>query len=309
MNLKQIETFIWIARLGSFAAAGQRLNTTQSAISTRIHELELDLGVQLFVRGRRAASLTAKGQELLGMAEALMDQVWEIQSSIGQTDAISGMFRIGVADLIAVTWLSQLVKDIQARYKRVKLDLRIGLAKELIEMLRAGELDIVLSPGKTWTSEFDAIRIGEAEFLWMVNADSPVPTGTLTPRELRKWPIITLSVQSYHHRLINRWFRENRASSRNYIECNSIAVIGLLTASGLGVGLLPTYYVRDQLKSGELRILDCDPPIAPIGMYAFIHTDTPHPLAIEIALMAKKSCPLSEASFVNTAQQYELVPQ
>lgn len=306
MNLKQIETFIWIARLGSFAAAGQRLNTTQSAISTRIHELELDLGVQLFVRGRRAASLTAKGQELLDMAEALMEQVWDIQSSIGQTDTIGGIVRLGVADLIAVTWLGDLVKDIRAKYKKVKLDLQIGLAMELVERLRAGELDIVLSPGKSWASEFETIELGAAEFLWMVDRKSTVPDRTLSPRELRRWPIITLSKQSYHYRLVNQWFRENRASSRNYIECNSIVVIQSLTVSGLGVGLLPTYYVKEQLESGDLRIVDCNPQIPPVGMYAFIRGDGRHPLARDIAMMAKKACPLNKSSFVATFPEPEM---
>lgn len=309
MNLKQIETFIWIARLGSFAAAGQRLNTTQSAVSTRIHELELDLGVQLFVRGRRAASLTAKGQELLGMAETLMEHVWEIQSSIGRSETLAGIVRMGVADLIAVTWLGELVKDIHAKYRRVKLDLQVGLAVELIEKLRTGELDIVLSPGKTWTSEFEAMPLGAAEFLWMVNGWSSVPDGMLSPRQLRRWPIITLSKQSYHYRLINQWFRENRASSRNYIECNSIAVIRSLTAAGLGIGLLPTYYVREQVASGEFRILKCDPQIPAVGLYAFIRGDCAHPLARKIGHMAQKVCPLNRSSFVTEFAAPQLAPQ
>ncbi len=292
MNLKQIETFIWIARLGSFAAASQRLNTTQSAISTRIQALELDLGVQLFVRGRRASSLTAKGQELLGRAEALMDQVWDIQSSIGEDDMISGIIRMGVADLIALTWLGDLVKEIHSHYRRVKLDLQIGLAMELIEKLRAGELDIVLAPGDAWISEFNAVPLGDAEFLWMVRSDFDIPHRVMTPRDLQKWPIITLSSQSYHHRLVNQWFRENKASSRNYIECNSIGVIASLTADGLGVGLIPTSFVAEQLKAGELRIITCEPQITPIGMHALIQNDCPHPLACKIATIASNVSPL-----------------
>lgn len=297
MNLKQIETFIWIARLGSFAAASERLNATQSAVSTRIHELEQTLGAQLFVRGRRAASLTAKGQEMLLMAEGLMEQVWQIQSSIGEDQSISGMIRMGVADLVALTWLGELIQEIRDRYPRVKLDLQIGLAMELVEKLRTGELDIVLSPGKIWTSEFEVVPLGSAEFLWMVSAGSDVPDDVLTPRELQDWPIITLSKQSYHYKLVNHWFRDNGVSGRNLIECNSITVIASLTAAGLGVGLVPTSVVERQLKSGALRILDCDPRIPPIGMYAFIREDFAHPLAREIALTAKRICPLEARQF------------
>jgi len=301
MNIKQIETFVWIARLGSFAAAGQRLNATQSAISARIQELEFDLGVQLFIRGRRAAKLTARGQELLGMAEILMGHVWEIQSKIGRADHLTGIIRIGVADLIAVTWLGELVKDIHSNYKRVTLDIQVGLAKDLVERLRSGELDIILSPGKIWTSEFQSSMLGCAEFVWMANKSSFVHYKKLTPIELCEMPIITLSKQSYHHKIINDWFRKDRIIHRNYIECNSIAVIKSLTQEGIGIGLLPTYYVRTEVESGDLRILDCHPQIEPIELYAFVPHDTAHPLAQLIAEIAQRICPLRQDAFIATS--------
>lgn len=306
MNLKQIETFIWIARLGSFAAASQRLNTTQSAISTRIQDLEYTLGAQLFVRGRRAASLTAKGQELLVLAESLMEQVWDIQTTIGQPETTTGIVRMGASDLIAITWLGDLIRAIHDKYKDIKLDLRIGLAKELIEMLRSGELDLVMSPGKIWTSEFETLPIGEAEFLWMASKDLDIPAGRLTPKDLRNWPIVTLSTQSYHHRLVNQWFREGRASSRHYIECNSIAVINSLTLAGVGIGLLPTLFVRDQIESGELRVLDCEPRFSPVSMYSFMPRENTHPLAMEFARMATATCTLKAETFFQEVEDLAL---
>ncbi len=53
MNLRFIETFLWVARLGSFSAAAEKLNTTQASISNRIATLEAELGVKLFVREMR----------------------------------------------------------------------------------------------------------------------------------------------------------------------------------------------------------------------------------------------------------------
>jgi hypothetical protein len=59
VNVKQLETFITIVRLGTFAAAAEHLNATQSTVSARIQELEQDLGVVLFNRTQRKAHLTA----------------------------------------------------------------------------------------------------------------------------------------------------------------------------------------------------------------------------------------------------------
>lgn len=293
MNLKQIETFLWIARLGGFAAAAERLNATQSAVSARIQELEQTLGVKLFERGRRAAHLTAKGQELVAMAEVLMEQVRHIETSIGQSDSVTGILRLGVADLIAMTWLSDFVREMSRRYPMLKLDLRIGLAMELIERLRAGDLDLVLAPGELWLAEFEAVPLGASEFLWMVHRDWPVPDKQLTPKDLQGWPIITLSQDSYHHRIINQWFRDNNASGRNFIECNSIGAIVQLTLGGLGVGLVPRACVEDRLARGDLRIIRCDPPMEQVKLFALTRGDGSHPAAQRIAHIAREISPFA----------------
>jgi DNA-binding transcriptional LysR family regulator len=291
MNLKQIETFLWIARLGSFAAASERLNTTQSAVSARIQELELALGVKLFERGRRAAQLTAKGQELVVLAEGLVEQVRRIESAIGQTEALSGLLRVGVADLIALTWLSHLVAAVRKRYPMIALDLRIGLAIDLIARLRAGELDLVLAPGALWLSEFEAIPLGSAEYFWMVHRDWPPFSEPMRPRDLQSLPIIALSPQSYHYRIVNQWFRDNGANPRNVIECNSISVIISLTLSGLGVGLVPRVCVEDALSQGLMRVIHCQPAVERVELYALMRSDQSHPMGRRIADLAQQITP------------------
>ncbi len=72
MEIKQLEAFYWIARLGSFAAAARKLHTTQPAISMRIRQLESDLGTQLFDTSRRTAQLTPKGRDLVDHAASML---------------------------------------------------------------------------------------------------------------------------------------------------------------------------------------------------------------------------------------------
>src|SRR3546814_13734497 len=66
-----LETLLWIARLGTFAAAAERLNTTQPAISARVRELENHLGTVLFRREGRTMTLTPAGRELVRESEPL----------------------------------------------------------------------------------------------------------------------------------------------------------------------------------------------------------------------------------------------
>ena len=81
MNIRQIETFFWAARLGSFVQAAQRLNATQSAISMRIQEVESDLRVKLFDRSQRRAILTPEGAMLLPYAEEVLAAVERLREA------------------------------------------------------------------------------------------------------------------------------------------------------------------------------------------------------------------------------------
>jgi DNA-binding MarR family transcriptional regulator len=113
MNFRQLESFLTIAELGSFAAAADRLCVTQSTISARIQELEQILGVELFDRSQRTARLTLKGRELIGYAEQIVDLASEIRRRVGSKDALAGVVRVGVAELVAISWLPNLVNAVR----------------------------------------------------------------------------------------------------------------------------------------------------------------------------------------------------
>ena len=72
MQIKQIETFYWAARLGSFVKAARHMNATTSSVSMRIQELEVRLGVVLFDRAHKKSQLTSHGLHLLPLAEQLL---------------------------------------------------------------------------------------------------------------------------------------------------------------------------------------------------------------------------------------------
>jgi DNA-binding transcriptional LysR family regulator len=286
MNIKQIETFRWIVRLGSFAAAAERLNSTQSAVSIRIHELEESLGVKLFDRSHRAAKLTPKGQELLALADRLMGIVWEIRSCVGDPEALSGVVRVGVADLIAVTWLGDLVMAVREQFPRVIVDLEIGLTHDLVEKLRRGELDLVLVPGDVTRSEFVAESLGAVNFVWAASPKLGIPDKVLTPQDLQEWPVITLSKHSYHYQTIENWFRKSQAICRRVVVCNSISVMMALTRDGLGVGFIPVSCFDDEGTTDKLRVIQCRPPIPPVEFFAMCPIDRQSNLARTISRLA-----------------------
>jgi DNA-binding transcriptional LysR family regulator len=73
MNVRFLEAFVWVSKLGSFKAAADKLFTTQAGISSRIATLEQQFGVRLFERDHRAVTLTYQGSELLPYAERMIE--------------------------------------------------------------------------------------------------------------------------------------------------------------------------------------------------------------------------------------------
>ena len=73
MRIRNLDTFYWIATLGSFRAAAEQLHLTQPAVTARIQMLEQDLGAEVFLKDTRKADLTAAGRTLLPYAEKLIE--------------------------------------------------------------------------------------------------------------------------------------------------------------------------------------------------------------------------------------------
>src|SRR6185295_594205 len=113
LNLRFLETFVWVARLRSFSLAAEKLCTTQAAVSNRISTLERDLGVRLFERDLRNVSLTPHGLRALPQAEAIVRMVGEFERAIGDTNSLRGTVMIGAIDSIFYAWLPRLIERVK----------------------------------------------------------------------------------------------------------------------------------------------------------------------------------------------------
>src|SRR5262245_10055306 len=138
MNFRQFEALYWIGRLGSFQAAARHLNTSQPAISARIREMELELGVTLFDRSERKVKPTAKGRELLPYATQLMTIASEIRECVGSREALSGRVRFGVTGISALTWMRGLLNRMALDYPGIAVELTVDSSEMLWAQIEGG---------------------------------------------------------------------------------------------------------------------------------------------------------------------------
>jgi DNA-binding transcriptional LysR family regulator len=288
MNLRRIETFYWAAKLGSFSAAAARLNATQSTVSMRIQDLEREFGFTLFERGRRGARVTFKGREVMRYAEDMLRLSAEMRERLAGNETMPGVLRIGVVEMISVTWLPRLVKAIHENYPRIALELAEALTQDLIADLDHGNLDLILAAGRVPDHNVGQVSLGTVEFAWMASPSLGLPKRSLRPSDLQQWPVIALSRESYHHRSIEEWFRSGGAHCRRIDTCKSLGVAAALAGAGLGVTLLPPRCYGNDIRADRLRVIPVTPRFRPVEFTATYSTATIQPVARRIAELASE---------------------
>lgn len=285
MTLKQLTTFFWVCRLGGFAAAAARLNSTQSTVSMRIQELEASLGVLLIDRSPRSVRPTPKGTELLADVERLLTLAAEIEKRVADPQILSGTVRLGVSELVAVTWLSDLIAETGRRYPKVVFEPVVDLSQAQLRKVLGGELDIALIPGPA--SGLTNVPLGTVDFAWMASPKLGLGGRPLSAADLSAFPMLGLPQQSKLHGFVRQWFEASGVAVPPSRFCNSTNVVAVLTAAGLGTSYLPGGSLTDKLVAdGSLEILETSPPFPPFGYYAVFDARSPLPLAPVIADLA-----------------------
>lgn len=291
MNFKQIDSFLWTARLGSFSAAARRLNTTQPAISMRIGELERSLGVTLFDRSARALQLTPDGREFADYARRIADLAMEAETRLGDRTQLTGRLKLGVTESVALTWLSTLVVRLNEEFPAMLIDLDVNLTNVIWRKLRGGELDLAILPGPAIGADLATTYLGAILYTWMASPKMGLggPGRRLGPNDLDSVPVITLSEESNLHDIINAWFGKSSAAPRRINVCNSLGVVAELTTAGLGISMLPPSIFDGEITSGRLYELRTGPRIKPLEFWAVQSRRRQTPVTETIARFASEA--------------------
>ena len=268
MNLRFLETFVWVARLKSFRLTAEKLFSTQASISSRIAALEDELGTRLFLRDSKGVSLTPEGQKVLEYAEQMIDTMQAMKQSISDASSIQGRIRVGAMDTVIHTWLSSFVARIMECYPAVEIELTADTSRNLCEQLQKGYLDIIFQTDVMRGDSVRNLELARYPVQWIV------PTGSLYHRpfasidELARERIITFSKNSRPHQdILNLLHAGNVLSPR--ISCvNSVAAMTRLIRDGFGIGALPESLVSKELELGMLSILTDVPQPPPLDIVA-----------------------------------------
>jgi DNA-binding transcriptional LysR family regulator len=290
MTFKQLEALYWIGQLGSFALAANKLHTSQSAVSKRVHELEMVFDTELFDRTQRSARLTDKGEEMFMLAKALLEQRDAAIEQFSRVEVIERRVRIGITELTAMTWFPRWVALINDHYPKVSLEPDVDSSVNLREKVLADELDLIVVPDAFADTRIPSKPVGQVESAWMCKpgfmpADAPVRL-----HELAAHRLLIQGSKSGTGLLYDTWMKELGIQPANAIVVhNLVALIGL-TLSGLGVSYLPKRAVSQMIDAGTLTALDVAPALPSVTYVAMYKGEHRSALLASIIMLAQACC-------------------
>jgi LysR family nitrogen assimilation transcriptional regulator len=142
MDLRQLDTFVRVAELGSFTRAASVLRVAQPALSRQVRALEIELRQPLFDRNGRGVTLTPAGVRLLAHGRGILQQVERARQDLEeQRGAASGLVSIGLPPSISRTLTAPLVEAFRDRFPRARLSMVEGLSTYALEWLAQGRVD------------------------------------------------------------------------------------------------------------------------------------------------------------------------
>ncbi len=288
LNLKFLETFVWVARLRNFSVAADKLCTTQAAVSNRIATLERELGVRLFERDLRTVSLTPHGQRALPQAEAIVRMVGDLERSVADAGQMRGTVMIGAIDSIVYAWLPRLIERVKQTYPNVAIDLNVDTSLNLARQIQEGQIDLGLIMGPVVAPHIRNIALCVFDCLWIGSPKLALKPGRLTIADLTEYPIFAYSKGSQPHQAVLRAIELAGldAATVRVFNSNSLATITRLIRDGVGIAVLPHVVVQEFLDNGELRPLDVEAKLPPLHFHAVFADDPGNALPGLIADMA-----------------------
>lgn len=258
MNVRFLETFLWVARLNSFRLTAEKLFTTQASISNRIAALEEELDVKLFVRDNKGVKLTPDGEKVLEYAEQIVGRAHALRMSLGQASGYEGKVRIGAIDSVVQTWFNELLTWISEHYPHLEVEITVDSARGLTNQLQKGYLDIAFQTDPIRLDSIHNLELAKFPMRWIVAANSTHNHSFASLQELAHERLITFVANSRPHQDILSLLHLNGITAPRISCVNSFAAMTRMIEDGFGIGVLPPALVREQLANGSLVLINIE---------------------------------------------------
>ncbi|CQR74956.1 HTH-type transcriptional regulator GltR [Sporomusa ovata DSM 2662] len=275
MELRQLKTFVTIAKQGSFVQTADALGYAQSTITNHIQNLENEMGVRLFERLGHRICLTAQGKALLSYAEQVIKLTSEAGKVIANPDVPQGVLTIGTNESLGTYRLPTLLQAYRKAYPKVEMVLKFVNCDAIYDDIRNNRIDVgVIINNKVWEYDLIAEDISREQMLFLAAPNHPLAQKEkVRPYDLAEICVILTEPGCSYRLTLEKFLKDFRTTPQSILEASSIETIKQLIMLGLGISMLPRFTVEKELAEGQIQPLRWDEPIPNYTVQLLYHKD------------------------------------
>jgi DNA-binding transcriptional LysR family regulator len=250
MDLTALQIFKTVAEEGGITKAASKLHRVQSNVTTRVKQLEEQLGTTLFLRQNRRLILTAEGQLLLGYADRLLRLSSEAEAVL-RDGTPRGLLRIGTLESTAATRLPPILSRYHLAYPQVRIELVTGTTGALIARVLNFEIEAAFVAEPFSARNLESHPAFNEELVLIAPKSYPK---IKRPADIGRKTIIAFGAGCTYRRCLENWLAKAQVVPDHVMEFNSYHAIVACVASGAGVAMVPRSVIRAVPMGKEVAV-------------------------------------------------------
>ncbi len=281
LNYHHLRYFREVAHDGHLTRTAERLNLSQSALSSQIRNLEGRLGHPLFDRVGRQLVLTEVGRIALDHADRIFGTGRELLETLNRTADTTPPLRVGALSTLSRNFQLQFLRPVLNR-PDIDLVLKSGSGTRLFGALSALALDVVLTteaPPSAAGSDFIAHRLAEQT---VSLHGTPDRMRHRSLRDLLENEPVIVPTESSIRTGFNSLVARLGLQPRIVADVDDMAMVRLLAREGAGLALAPSVVLADEIANGTLQAAPHDLDIVESFFAVTTPRTFPHPMLGEL---------------------------
>ncbi|WP_330985270.1 MULTISPECIES: putrescine utilization regulator PtrR [Enterobacterales] len=235
MDLTQLEMFNAVAQTGSITQAAQKVHRVPSNLTTRIRQLEADLGVELFIRENQRLRLSPAGHSFLRYSQQILALVNEARMVVAG-DEPQGLFSLGSLESTAAVRIPPTLALYNQRYPKIQFDLATGPSGTMIDGVLEGMLSAAFVDGPVMHPGLEGVPVYQEEMMIVTPKGHPKVTRA---SDVNGTSIYAFRANCSYRRHFESWFHADRATPGRIHEMESYHGMLACVIAGAGLAMIP----------------------------------------------------------------------
>src|SRR5260221_451051 len=258
LNLHLLRLFATVVQTGSFSRAADILSLRQTAIAKGVLDFDLQVGCRLLDRPRKGVRPTREGQALARHAETLFAAGRAAEDELRSLRSLdSGSLRVGASTTIATYMIAEYLGIVHRTYPGIDLHIVTANSRDIADLMVRHEIEIALVEGpveddnlvsEPWRSDVMNLIVGPLHRF--ASSKGPVDC-----RELEQEILIVREPGSGSREVVTQALAAQRVEPLRTLEIGSTEAIKQAVAAGVGVSIVSTVAVDDQVRLGRLKVI------------------------------------------------------